>query len=551
MKRHLRFLSLLLATVLVVALSAGCSGNNGSSSGGNQSSETTSATVGEDGRELVGNTYTTGLPIVKEPETLKIAVLRHNLDTTESFDEKPAFKDLEAETGIKIEWIEIPASTASERVSVMLAGDLPDVFWGLLSDNDIVKNTESFVPLEDMLEKYAPNTVATYAKIDGIYDRITCTDGHIYTLAAGYQSLYENTVDGIQIINKKWLDAVGKDIPTNMDEFYDVLVAFKTQDPNGNGKQDEIPLAFANSMWCAGIGNFMGSWGFTGYYKVNNGKVEATAKTQEFRNFLEYYHKLIDEGLMDAEGFSQTVEQFSTKIKNGQVGSYYCWTALEYMNSEMAEEYVTLPPMSVPGSDIKPVVSGQKNMLTANISRGFVITKQCKNPAAALRWWDNLAKSTESKLTVALGEQGVLWDKYEDGSGYYFLIPENTTEDFTYENMKYTYGLVNYMPILAIDEQPVNDPQISPASALRDSMVDDVSDYYPAEVIPNRFVDPEKVTERTFIQTDLITYIDNFVATSIINGVTDASWDEFQKQLDALKYDEWIAWYQSYLDGEF
>ena len=31
-------------------------------------------------------------------------------------------------------------------------------------------------------------------------------------------------------------------MPTTTDEFYQVLKAFKEQDPNGNGKADEIPM---------------------------------------------------------------------------------------------------------------------------------------------------------------------------------------------------------------------------------------------------------------------------------------------------------------------
>ncbi len=41
---------------------------------------------------------------------------------------------------------------------------------------------------------------------------------------------------------------LGLEVPTTVDELHDVLYAFRTQDPNGNGLQDEIPL-FDRAGW--------------------------------------------------------------------------------------------------------------------------------------------------------------------------------------------------------------------------------------------------------------------------------------------------------------
>ena len=62
------------------------------------------------------------------------------LDTTTSYNEKPAWKNIAEETGITIEWVELAAGTAAERVPLMLAGgDMPDVFWALLSDAQVLQ----------------------------------------------------------------------------------------------------------------------------------------------------------------------------------------------------------------------------------------------------------------------------------------------------------------------------------------------------------------------------------------------------------------------------
>jgi ABC-type maltose transport system permease subunit len=46
----------------------------------------------------------------------------------------------------------------------------------------------------------------------------------------------------------EWLKNVNLPMPTTTEEFKKVLQAFKTQDPNKNGKADEWPLAGASSM---------------------------------------------------------------------------------------------------------------------------------------------------------------------------------------------------------------------------------------------------------------------------------------------------------------
>ena len=68
------------------------------------------------------------------------------------------------------------------------------------------------------------------------------------------------------MVRQDWLDAVGKEVPTIIDEFYDVLVAFTKNDPDGNGKDDTrrtwVPREFCNddrvfvwhvwgALWCA------------------------------------------------------------------------------------------------------------------------------------------------------------------------------------------------------------------------------------------------------------------------------------------------------------
>lgn len=567
-----KLLALLLCLAMVATVFAACGDGSGSqSSSAPQSSQTgdsapeSSAAGGEEsseagepsGEAVNGTNPGNVLPIVTEPVTLTIAKERHMLDTTKSYNEKASFKNITEETGLTLEFVELAAGTAAEKVPLMLAGgDMPDVFWALLSDAQILQNTTQLVPLEGMLEDFAPNSLKTYEELGTDWRTIAIApDDHMYGMLSRYESLYEGTGDGIQIINKKWLEAVNKEVPTTLDEYYEVLKAFKEQDPNGNGQADEIPYCFAEDMWCASITNDIGMWGIgNGYgdtnsnFHIRDGKVSGTVNTPEYREYLEFFHKLYAEGLIDAEGFSQNTEVFSNKIKNNQVGTYYSWTALEYLSSEQEKDWVVLPTIAAK-EGVQPVANGEIDRSTIN-KNGWVITTQCDHPEAALRLWDYLARDAESKMTVAMGEKGTLWDEYPEG-GYYFVVPENTTPEYTFEHMKYTLGTVNNHPLVTKAETPKNDGEISPAAALRDQMVAAVDkDYVPKSgQLPQSYVSPEAIDERAFIETDLKSYIKQFRSQAIMDGFDDAAWDAYCKRLDDLQYPAWLQWYQDFMDG--
>ncbi|MEG0768000.1 MAG: hypothetical protein RR482_09810, partial [Clostridia bacterium] len=251
-----------------------------------------------------------------EMPTFTIAIGRHTLDKSDGMASKFAAKHAEETTGIHIEWIEMESGTEAERTNIMIAsGDLPDAFLSLLSESILTKNFDSFLPLNDLIATNAPHIQEQYDRHPELWDMLTMTNGNLYTLATSWMVSPDNQADGIQFINKAWLDQLGLAVPTNTEEYYNALVAVKNGDPNGNGVADELPVMFCENNWAAHITNFMGPWGFTGYSKIENGQFIFTPKLPEFRSFLQFYAKLAAEGLIDVEGFTQTNQQYYAKLK--------------------------------------------------------------------------------------------------------------------------------------------------------------------------------------------------------------------------------------------
>lgn len=536
----------ILSTTMVLSMLAGCGTTNSTTetaTGGTTTGETASATAATE-------TDTT-------PITFKIAVTKHALSKCDDFNDKVAFQMAEEATGVHIEWVTVEDG-AWEKVNTMLTADMPDAFLGLLGESQIATSMDSFLDISGMLEQYAPHVYADYNKmqLNGL-DLIKWPDGSIRSLMTGLEVSYANDAEAIQYINKDWLDQLNLDVPTTVDELYDVLCAFRDNDMNGNGdKTDEIPMELAESNWAGQVLNMSNPWGIAAwnadnlnyYYKIQDGKVLPTANSQEYRAYLEYMHKLVADGLLDKECLTETNDQYYAKIKSGRIGFFSGWIPQSLLSDEEAAKWVPVRVLKAEDS-ITPVKTGMRNKLFANRT-GFVITADCEKPERLLQWWDYLSSSTEMKYTVRFGEKGGYWDIDSDGNVFQ-KTPEGLTADFTVENYRVTYGMNDQCPLILKDESIKVDKEEAYSTWIREQYVGEVWDQLATEYVPFRFVDPAKVDERTFMETELSEYIANFRANSILNGVDDAAWDAYVKQLDALQYPAWIQWYQDYVDGKF
>lgn len=490
---------------------------------------------------------------------LTIAILKNDADMSEDFADKPAAKMAEEATGIKINWIPIDSATASEKVSTMLASDMPDMLIGLVSSDIIAKNMDLFYDLseEGLLETYAPNVYADYQGIDGAFEAITWPDGSIRSLMTDKAVNYNAQARGIMYINQSWLDKLELNMPTNGEELHEVLCAFRDNDLNGNGDTtDEIPFGFCENHYASRLSHFASFFGIAGEWEgflslgkmVKDGKVISTYDSEEMRTWLEYMHMMKEEGLMDVEGFSQTYEQWCAKLSDGLVGIFAGWIPATYMEKEIGlENYTLLTPFSaIEGKDF--VQTGRYQALAAN-QTAVVISADTKNVEAALHWWNFLSSTTERKYISTFGNQGETWDIDETGAFKRFDYEGELPVGWTITNYNYSYSLLpgGNGPLLRNDELE----KIDDSEGTRPYYVGLVENYLPREYEPIKMTDPDKIAELSFIGVELETYLSEFVSTSVMEGITDASWDAHLEQLKTVRYDEWIDWYQKKQDGEF
>ena len=497
--------------------------------------------------------------VLAEDYEFTIVVQRHALDKSDGYATKPGALLAEKNTGIKIYYDELEASTVNDKVGIYLAtGALPDAFINTVSQNQLTRNLPLFVALDEYLtEENCPHVMDIFEQYPNVKENLTQTDGHIYSLPTSMYVSPEDDGNSIQFINKAWLDKLNLEMPKTTEEFYNVCKAVKEGDPNGNGQADEIPVLFTQNNWAAHFMFFMHPWGITelvnggdGYLAIKDNQVVFTPTLPEFRAGLEYWHRFAVEGLLDVEGFTMTNQQFYARLKEYVGLTYRGWTPASNFDSEKAKEFVALEPLQASDyPEIKPVQPGYDGYYRAN-SYGFAITAACKDPAKLVQWYDAQNADTRTKMTWRLGEEGILWE-LQDGV-VYELWPESVTVDFTRENMKYTYGSYGNAPAFTLPTEVAQYHDDAPADAtVRRKLVEVVKPYIQNVMFPQRPVDSAKLEERNMIYTDLKAYLDSFVADCVVHGIDDAKWEKHLKDCQGYRAEEWTQWYQDYLDGKF
>lgn len=212
----------------------------------------------------------------------------------------------------------LDSGPAKEKRQIALAsGDLPNAFFLIpwvegFSRPEILRlGTEgAIVPLNDLIDKYGPDVKAALAATPAFARLATAPDGKIYALPQ-WNDCYHCSYGSKLWINAAWLKKLGLEMPKTTDDLRNVLTAFKTKDPNGNGKADEVPLSgnVEDSIVPFLMNAFIYDPRFSQQYSstlaLDGKKVVLNAARDEWREGLAYISGLYADGLIDPASFTQ------------------------------------------------------------------------------------------------------------------------------------------------------------------------------------------------------------------------------------------------------
>ncbi|MFV0502648.1 MAG: extracellular solute-binding protein [Lachnospirales bacterium] len=543
MKKNFKLKYSLLILILSATI-AGCSSSNQTSDTNAENIETSST------GETVSNTINEDWP------TLRVAV---SLDARAVPPKEMAFEqELNKEAEVNIEYITLPGD-ATEKKNLMLASnDLPDVFMGLLSRSDIMKYKEQgvFIPVNDLVENEMPLLKELYEKHPEYKKEATAIDGNMY----GFPRIEEMKGlilnQGLLYINQTWLDNLKLPMPTTMEEYKNTLIAFRDNDPNGNGAQDEIPFTLAGKEGNKGIGSwsngndfgqFLGCFGQadTGdSLKVNeDGIIFSTATTDAFKEGYKFFHDMYAENLIDIEIFNNDTAMLSSKLRDpdGIVGSVITFSLPDRVDNERYKEYSPIPYLTGTGGEY----GTRENLSEMHNPVVFSITSACETPEIAARYADltyDPVKSVEANwgpldYVYEFDEKGqMVWGELKDGYDNFDDMrnanvlaarhPLAIFDDYYGTVVEYpqnAQNMLNDMNTVGFIDKHLNDPYIAP-----------------------QWYEEEDANRLAILSTQVYGTIDTYRRQWIIDGGVDEQWNDYINDLEVAGLDELISIVQKY-----
>lgn len=525
------------------------------------------------GNSAAGQASTTGLDEngqVKEitfplEETAELSFITSApANSTQNPNERVIFQRLEEATNVHINWTCFVEDQFDDKKNLAMsqAKSLPDgLFNAGMSNYDLLRYAKQgvIIPVEDLIDNYMPNLQAVFEAYPEYRTMCTAPDGHIYgfpwieQLGEGKEAI--QSIGGMGFINKKWLDELGLEVPSTTDELEEVLLAFKENDPAGNGQT--IPMSFIINGGNEDLHELMGAFG-EGYGDVpdhiavtNDKKVIWTATQDGYKEAIEWLHELYEEGLMDVEAFTQDWSTYVSKGKADRYGVFFTWDAANIGSN--LDDYVPLPALE--GPDGMKSVCRQSGSATSGFDRGrCVLTSNCEDTALAAKWLDQMYAPLQSPQNN--------WGTYgEEDKFNIFEMSENENGDPMLKHM----DLGTESPVEVRQAQSVN----GPLAILNDYYgvyvtcpddaqyrLDWIKEYYVEDMIeeyvyPNVFMSQEDTDAINQYETDLKQYTEQMRADWIMNGGVDEGWDEYLKKLDEYGLQKYLEIKQNYLDAYF
>lgn len=485
-------------------------------------------------------------PVCKEKITLKIGIPKDPLVT--DYETNLYTKALEEKMNCDIEFSYLPASSeeAKQKVELMISAggaDLPDIIINVpFSDSTIARYaSKGFIkPLNAYYENSSYYLKDVMENEPELRSMITMVDGNIYVVPK-YLKIMQNELGYRMWMYEPWLEKLGLESPKTIDDFYNVLKAFKEKDPNGNGIADEIPLLGGTNGGEAWFKDFISAAFLpinpqSNYLYLDKGKVKVAYFEKEYKEAIKYMNKLCKEGLLSPSSFTSDGAQTRQTVQNPnavQVG-FFTTMAPTYLNGsdERKEGYKILPPLTQKDG------TGYAVYAPSIPVNSFFITKNCANPEAAFRLGD-IMMSEEMTIWSRFGKMGVDWleatpdqKSMFDYMGYKAkinpVLPWGSPQNSHWQNA--TPGYRSYALSFSTVATEGNIMETEIANKL-ESYKERIPEEYIVKII---YTEEENETINE-IQQDIDAYRNDIITRFIIGDLDiDSKWDSYINELKTI-----------------
>lgn len=463
------------------------------------------------------------------------------------FNDMPYYNDAEsgitALSGVHANFNQIKGADWDTKLNLMWASaEYPDVIVrGKINLEMYGVDQELLIPLDEYIDQYMPNYKSLLEADPELARSLRSSDGKLYQV--GWLIPQNINTDSHLFLNQTWLDNLGLAMPTTIEEFEQVLVAFRDQDANGNGDTtDEIPFGGTYKGMVDGVIHLFSFFGVPfneKYISIDEaGAVTSPLKAAGLRDALETVNRWYAEGLIDIEAVTQDTNSFEAKVNAGQYGSFWRWrmTAMG-TDDAISSQYVCMMPVAADG--YKVTLPRYLEIPTF----GAAITAGCDDIESACKWIDTQLEF-ENMINGYNGMRGPeFWDYDETGKVQLYPMPDGTRTVPGQSSMYYMCG-DDYFEKVSMPSHRIE--KTTYCQMYEDAGMIETNSWHVLTKLVNVNVDESRITDLRFAEIEK--YADEAMTSFIVKGVTDESWATYEKTLDSLKLDEYIGVYQTAYD---
>lgn len=346
------------------------------------------------------------------------------------------------------------------------------------------------------------------------------------------------------MVNDRWLKNCGiEEYPSTLEEFKEMLIAFRDMDANGNGDAtDEFPMQGNTTSVLAIVGNAYGmmvDWPWIGcIYGSDKDSTQTYPVFMEerYKAMVSYLNELYSEGLINNDMFTVTTDEESARRLGDRYGVLPQQT---WPNKEEAydpDEWTAIPLMTSEYTTAPVAFVGPSYQVCM-----AAISAYTQYPEAAVRFLDYCMTADGTALFTA----NTGYDYAASGVSQEVIdLIAPYTENDTHMEWYGTYGC-RFLPGLTrtVDASFANNIQKTIQENLRVPYTNTgsiVTQY----TYTLKFLEEENEVIAQY-QTDIDTYVTQKMNEWIVNGRIDEEWDEYIDQLKAMNVDQLTEVYQA------
>ena len=445
--------------------------------------------------------------------------------------EWPIFKKATEMTNIRLKNVASQNQTNQTEAYNLLvsSGQLPDIVSYM--DTAVLERLGmegGLVPLEDLIEKYAPNIKKFWEQNPRYKKDAIAADGHIYVIP-NYYDYFNSMPSTGYFIRKDWLEKLNLKEPETTEELYNVLTAFRDKDPNGNGKKDEIPFFFRSESPKDTIRLLVDVFkARTFWYEDSAGKIKFGAVQPEFREAIKNIAQWYKEGLIDKEIFTRGLVSRDYMLSNNIGGYTNDWFGSTASYNEKLGK-------NIPDFDLAfiapPKYKNNNQTYQARTTEygAWGISSKSKKVIEAIKYFD-FWYNEEGRRLWNYGIEGSEWVLKDEKPLFTDKVLNNTEGKTALQVLKETGAQFR----LGVAQDAEYERQWYPKEAV-EAIDTYIKNNYVHELLPSLKYTKEEAEDFSKINTQLNAYVEE-MSQKWIMGVSDVDkdWEEYIKRIEQI-----------------